>query len=66
MTVLNYNIRYSLSNNNARAIPIADLKTAGHFEQENMLRIIYTCIPILSLLRIVLDLQDAIKRDLRY
>ena len=66
MAVLNYNIRYSSTNNNARVKPIADLKTAGHFDLENMFIIINICIHIFLLLRIILDLQDAIKRDLRY
>ena len=66
MAVLNYNIRYSSSNNNARVKPIADLQTEGHFDLENMFRIINICIPIFFLLRTVLDLRDAIKHNLRY
>ena len=66
MAVLNYNIRYSSSNNYARLKPIADLKTTDKFDLENMFGIVNICIPIFFLLGSVLNLQDAIKRDLRY
>ena len=62
MAVSNYILRYSSSNNYARVKPIADLKTTGKLDLENMFRIINICIPIFLLLRSVLDLQDAIKR----
>ena len=66
MAVSKYILRYSLSNNYARVKPIADFKTTDKLDLENIFRIINTCIPIFLLLRSVLDLQDAIKRDLLY
>ena len=66
MAVSKYIIRCSSSNNYARVKPIADLKTAEKLDLENMFIIINICTPIFFILRSVLDLQDAIKRNLRY
>ena len=66
MAISNYNRHYSLSNNYARVKLIADLKITGNLDRENILRIMNTRVPIFLLLRIVLDLQDAIKHNLRY
>ena len=66
MAVSKYILSYSSSNNYARVKPIADLKTTEKLDLENMFSIINICISIFFLLRSVLDLQGAIKRDLRY
>ena len=51
MAVSKYILRYSLRNNYARVKPIADLKTSGKLDIENMFIIINIVIPIVFLLR---------------